>query len=85
VVGAKLVHPHLGLREALQQRARRPSVIEVDVRERHHSRGMALENRQQSAQAAAGPRIDDHVAHPPRADHLRHAQVVQVDQFELGL
>jgi hypothetical protein len=58
-------------------------VVEVDVRQRQHPWRMALEHRQQPIQAAAWAWIDDHIADPPRADHLRHTQVVQVDQLGL--
>ncbi len=82
---ASLVHPHLRLRKAGRQRARRTGVIEMDVSERDHARRLGVEACQQRRDAAARARIDQHVADPPGADHLRVAEVHHVEQLRLAI
>ena len=78
-----LVHPHLGVREALEQRPAGPGVIEMNVSQRDDPRRMLLEHGQELLQTGGRTGIDDDVANPPGPDHLRPAEVKQINQLGL--
>ena len=77
---AALVHPHLELGEALDERAGGAGVVEVDVRERQHARALVAERLEQRRDRRAGPAVDQHVADLEHRDHPRVAAVVDVDR-----
>src|SRR5580692_4398055 len=84
VRSAPLVHPYLDVGKAPQQRAGGPGVVQVYVRQRYYPRWVALEHPEQLLQAAARTWVDDHITDPPCADHLRSAEVQQVDELRVG-
>jgi hypothetical protein len=60
-------------------------VVEVDVREQQRARSLAAERVHERVDAGLGPRVDQHVADLPAADHVLAAEVVDVDGAHMGV
>jgi len=82
---AALVHPHLELGEALDERAGSAGVVEVNVCEREDARALLTERVEQRLDRRAGPAVDQDVADLEDGDHARVAAVVDVDRPDHGL
>ena len=79
---AALVDEDLEVRPALDQRARGPGVVEMDVRQRDGRGDLVAEAREQGVEAGRRAGIDDDPVDEPRADDLRPAEVLEVDQAD---
>jgi len=66
---AELVDIDLELRPALNERTARARVVQVDVGQEQSFRTRVAERLEQHGQARRGPRVDQHAAHLPAADH----------------
>ena len=77
--GAALVHVHLEVGPAAHQRPGRAGVVEVDVGEQQRPRRVVTERFHQGLHRRLRPRIDEHVADLPAADHPLAAEVTDVD------
>ena len=80
VAGAALMHVDLKVRATPHERSARAGVIEMNVGQQQRTRSLIAERRQQRRQAGRRPRIDEHVADLPAADHALAPQVQTVDQ-----
>ena len=79
---AALVDEDLEVRPALDQRARGPGVVEMDVRQRDGRGDLVAETGEQRVEAGRGAGVDDDPVDEPGADDLGAAEVVQIDQAD---
>ena len=76
---AQLVNVDLHVGPALQQRAGRAGVVEMDVGQQHRAWPLVAQRVQQDRQRRARPWVDQHVVHLPAPDHALATEVHDID------